>query len=132
MKKIILLSSMIVLSHTLIFAQKSDTAGVKKEMTKEEKAAQKAKQEADLLEAFKEAGLSEAQITSCKDAIAAAGKKSSELKKNQALTEDEKATAKKVISDEKNAQLKQIMGDDAYRKYNAARKRQKEAAGKSE
>lgn len=106
------------------YAQTDTTA--KKELTKEEKAALKAKQEADLNEAYKEAGLTDAQIASCKEAIAEASKKSSELKKNAALSEDDKTAAKKIINDEKNNKLKTIMGEEAYKKYNAVRKRQKE------
>ena len=128
MKKYLCLFLIVTATSNFAMAQ-TETVAKKPELTKEEKAALKAKQEADVMEAYKEAGLSEEQISKCKDAVAEANKKSNELKKNNALTEEQKTAAKKVISDEKNATLKAIMGADAYKKYNAARKRQKENAG---
>ena len=92
---------------------------------KEEKAALKAKSEAEVMQAYKDAGLSDTQIAACKDVVATSNQKSNELKKQTTLTDDEKATAKKIISDEKNAKMKEIMGEDGYRKYNATRKSQK-------
>ncbi len=129
MKKMIMLSLVLMTATMSSFAQTAkDTTAPKKELSKEEKAALKAKQEAETMEAYKEAGLTDAQIASCKEAVAAANQKSNELKKKEGLTEDEKTAGKKLISDEKNAKLKEIMGEDAYKKYNAARKRQKEAS----
>ena len=126
MKKIIF-TFFALMTFTLVHAQ-TDSTKASRELTKEEKAALKAKQEADVMEAYKEAGLSDEQIARCKEAVQSANAKSNELKKKSELTEDEKAAAKKIISDEKNATLKSIMGEDAYRKYNAARKRQKASA----
>ena len=94
-------------------------------VSKEEKARQKAQQEQDLADAFKAAGLSDAQITSAREALDAASKANRELKANTSLSDEQKEEAKKKISDEKNARLKEIMGAEAYRKFNAARKEQK-------
>ncbi len=115
---------MAVLMSTVSFAQTADTT-VKKELTKEEKAALKAKSEAEVMQAYHDAGLSDAQIAACKDVVAAANQKSKDLQKQTALTDAEKTAAKKVISDEKNAKMKEIMGEEGYRKYNATRKSQK-------
>ena len=115
---------MAVLMSTVSFAQTADTT-VKKELTKEEKAALKAKSEAEVMQAYKDAGLTEAQIAACKEVVAAANQKGKELQKQTSLTDAEKAAAKKVISDEKNAKMKEIMGEEGYRKYNATRKSQK-------
>ncbi len=117
-----LMASLMV--SAISFAQTKDSAQTK-ELTKEEKAVLKAKNEADVMQAYKDAGLTDAQIASCKEVVNAANQKSNELKKQTSLTDEEKAAAKKIISDEKNAKMKEIMGEDGYRKYNATRKAQK-------
>ena len=124
MKKtfVMLMASLMV--STFTFAQTADSS-YKKELTKEEKTALKAKSDAEVMQAYKDAGLSDALIAACKDVVATSNQKSNELKKQTTLTDDEKATAKKIISDEKNAKMKEIMGEDGYRKYNATRKSQK-------
>lgn len=127
MKALTLATALLITSSTT-FAQTTDTTIVKKELSKEEKAAQKAKSEADLMEAYQAAGLTEAQIASCKEAIADANKKTGEIKKNSELSDADKETAKKAIADQKTARLKEIMGEDAYKKYNAVRKKQKDAS----
>ena len=76
---------------------KKDSIAPKKELTKEEKAAQKAKYEADLMEAYKEAELSDQQITDVKAAIGEANKKSNELKTNTALSEEDKKTIEEAV-----------------------------------
>jgi hypothetical protein len=124
MKKIILMLLASLMVSTFTFAQTADTTA-KKELTKEEKAALKAKSEAEVMQAYKDAGLSDAQIAACKDVVAAANQKSKDLQKQTALTDADKTAAKKVISDEKNAKMKEIMGEEGYRKYNATRKSQK-------
>jgi hypothetical protein len=128
MKKIIT-SIALILFTGVCFSQAAnkDSIAPKKELTKEEKAAQKAKYEADLTAAYKEAELTEEQIASVKSVIDEANKKSNELKNNAALSEEDKKMAKKVITDQKNAKMKEIMGEDKYRKYNEVRKKQKAA-----
>lgn len=91
----------------------------------------KEKQEADLTEAFKYAGLSDAQITAVREALDAAGKASKDLKANTALTEEQKLEAKNKINADKNVRLKEIMGADAYSKWNDIRKQQKTRAGQT-
>ncbi len=107
---------------------KPATPPAKVEMSKEEKAGYKAKQEADLQEAFKGAGLSEEQIKGAKEIMAEASKKSNELKANDKLSDMEREAAKKLINDEKNGKLKALMGEDKYKMYSEIRKKQKEAA----
>ena len=128
MKKIITLPIFILLiSVCSAQSVNKDSVTPKKELTKEEKAAQKAKYEADLMAAYKEAELSDEQIANVKSSIDEANKMSNELKNNAALSEEDKKIAKKVITDKKNAKLKEIMGEEKYRKYNEVRKRQKAA-----
>jgi hypothetical protein len=124
MKKAILILLVSLTVSTFTFAQTVDTTA-KKELTKEEKAALKAKSEAEVMQAYHDAGLTDAQIAACKDVVAAANQKSKDLQKQTALSDADKAAAKKLISDEKNAKMKEIMGEEGYRKYNATRKSQK-------
>jgi Spy/CpxP family protein refolding chaperone len=124
MKKILVMLMASLMVSAITFAQTKDSAQTK-ELTKEEKAALKAKSEADVMQAYKEAGLTDAQIASCKEVIDASNKKSNELKKQTTLTDDEKVAAKKIITDEKNAKMKEIMGTAAYKKYSDVRKAQK-------
>lgn len=124
MKKTFVTLMVSLLVSTFAFAQTADTTH-KKELTKEEKAALKAKNDAEVMQAYKEAGLTDAQIASCKEVIDAANQKSNELKKNTALTDEQKSAQKKLITDEKNAKMKEIMGVAAYKKYSDVRKAQK-------
>ncbi|MDB5253158.1 MAG: hypothetical protein JWP27_2327 [Flaviaesturariibacter sp.] len=109
-------------------AASASTETAKPALTKEEKAKIKAQQEQDLAEALKKAGLSDTQQQAVREALDAANKLNNELKANTALTDEQKAEEKKKISDNKNAKLKEIMGEDAYRQYNAIRKEQKAKA----
>lgn len=133
MKKIIL-STILSMTITAGFCQTTavDTTGkapaAKKELSKEEKAALKAKQEAEVNEAYKQAELSDEQIAKVKAVVTDAGKKSTELKNNTSMSDADKVVAKNKINEEKNNALKEIMGEDKFKKYNAVRKKQKEAA----
>ena len=69
-----------------------------------------------------------AKIATVKSAIDQANKQYNEIKNNPALSDEDKASAKKLISDQKNAKLKEIMGAENYSKYNAVRKKQKAAS----
>jgi hypothetical protein len=116
MKKIFVMLAASLMVSTFTFAQTADTTQ-KKELTKEEKAALKAKSEADVMQAYHDAGLTDAQIAACKEVVASANQKGKDLQKQTALSDADKAAAKKLISDEKNAKMKEIMGEEGYRKY---------------
>jgi uncharacterized membrane protein len=94
-------------------------------LSKEEKAKQKAQQEQDLADAIKGAGLSDDQAKSVHEALDAANKENKALSTDASLTEEQKAAAKKQISDRKNNRLKEIMGSETYKKWNDIRKEQK-------
>jgi hypothetical protein len=135
MKKF-LLSTIALALFQIGFAQTTASVPVapatevsKPKLTKEEKALLKAKQEADLNEALKEAGLDEKQAATAKEILADASKKSNDLKANTALSETEKEDAKKLLNDDKNAKLKAIMGADKFKAYSTIRKNQKAAMG---
>ncbi|MEO7310774.1 MAG: hypothetical protein ABIX01_10260 [Chitinophagaceae bacterium] len=97
-------------------------------MSKEEKMKMKMKQEEELNAAFKEAGLTADQEKQVRAALDDAKQKSSAVKKDDTVKDEEKAAKIKEINDQKNAKLKELMGDDKYRLFNAAKKKQKEAA----
>jgi len=100
-------------------------------MSKEDKEKMKVKQEAELVAAFKEAGLTDEQQKQVREAMEASKQKNNLIKKDDALKAEEKEAKLKASNDEKNEQLKTIMGADKYKLFNAARKKQKEqdAAG---
>lgn len=134
MKKLLFTTIVLAIFSAMSVAQTTSdapavaAAPVKVEMTKEEKAAMKAKQDSEYLAAFKGAGLTDEEIASAKAIMSEASKKSSELKKNDQLNDVEKEAAKKQISDEKNDKLKALMGKERYKLYTDIRKKQKEAA----
>lgn len=119
MKKAIIFCTLFLFAAAT-YAQ--ETAKV--ELSKEKKAELKKMKEANLAASFTEAGLSEDQIKQANEALDAAGKKSKDLKENKSLSDEEKDTQKKAINDEKNAKLKEIMGDK-YKAWNEIRKTQK-------
>lgn len=122
MKKVLFILCSLFAFATITNAQTADT----KTQTKEEKQKAKEKKEAAFEAAFKEAGLTDQEIELAKAAMQEASEKSNTVKKDASLSEDEKATKLKEISDAKNSKLKEIMGSK-YKAYSAARKKQKEA-----
>jgi hypothetical protein len=94
--------------------------------SKQEKADMKAKQDQQLNDALQELKLTDDQATQVKQALNDALKKSNDLKKDTSLSDDARAAKKDEINSEKNDKLKQIMGPDKYRQWNAIRKRNKE------
>lgn len=100
----------------------------KPQLSKEEKAKLKQKQEDELNAAFKEVGLTEEQIKQYKEVTVEANKKSNAVKSDATLTDEQKEAKRKEINSEKNDKLKEIMGADKYKQFNAIRKKQKEAA----
>ena len=125
MKKVSILlvaTFMFVLGAT---AQTTDNG--KKVLTKEEKAAIKAKKEADEVALYKELAITDEQIAKVKEVNLDANTKSNTLKADTKLTDAEKEAAKKIITDTKNAALKIILGDEKFKQMGIIKKRQKEA-----
>ncbi|HMO63233.1 MAG TPA: hypothetical protein PKC39_14205 [Ferruginibacter sp.] len=119
MKRLLLICSLFVFAVT---ASAQDVAKV--ELSKEKKAELKKMKEANLSASFEEAGLTNEQIKQARTAMEDATDKSNDLKANKKMSDEEKAEKKKAINDEKNAKLKEIMGDK-YKPWNEIRKRQK-------
>ncbi len=131
MKKVFATFAFVGLFTSAINAQQATAASTdaaKPQMSKEEKAKQKQKNDEDMAAAFKEAGLTEEQIKQVKDANVEATKKGNEVKKDATLTEEAKAEKLKEINKEKNDKVKAIMGEEKSKLFNAIRKKQKAAA----
>lgn len=109
-------------------ATSAETTAAKPQISKEERAKLKQKQEEEMAAAYKEVGLTDEQIKQVKEANAEAAKKSAEVRKDATLSEEAKAEKLKAISTEKNNKIKEIMGKDKYKQFNEIRKKQKAAA----
>ena len=131
MKKVI--ATMILAGFVSIasFAQTAPAAQETKDkpkMSKEEKAKIKAKQEEEMNTLLKDVGLDEGQKTKVLAILAESKEKSGAIKKDASITEDDKKTQLKTINDDKNARLKEIMGEEKWKHFNELKKKQKEAS----
>ena len=106
-------------------AQQADA--VKPKMTKEEKAQQKQKDDDNKAAAYKEVGLTADQIAKVTDANTEANKQNGEIRKDATLADDAKKAKLDEISKAKNEKIKEIMGADKYKQFNAIRKQQRQA-----
>jgi hypothetical protein len=100
----------------------------KKEYTKAEKEAMKAKKEADLVEAFKRADLTDEQQKKAREVLDATNEKSKAVKTDLKLTDEEKKAKSEELKKEKNEKLKEVMGEFKYKAFTQAQKVQREAA----
>ncbi|MES2431858.1 MAG: hypothetical protein V4556_13070 [Bacteroidota bacterium] len=116
-----------LITTTLFIGAFAISAFAQSGLTKEEKAAQKIKKEADLVSALTETGLTADQQNLVRLTLKEAEDKSKEIKTDDALTEDEKAAKKEEVNSAKNDKLKQIMGAEKFKTWSAIRKKQKEA-----
>jgi len=99
----------------------------KPKLSKEEKAKVKAKQEEEQTALLTEAGLDADQQKKVAETLAQAKDKAGVIKKNDAIAADDKTAQLKVINEEKNAKLKEIMGEEKWKHYNELKKKQKAA-----
>jgi len=127
MKKIFLTAIAIC---SLTIATQAQT-GTDSTVSKEDKAKMKAQREQEVNDAIKELQLTDDQAAKVKDVLSDAAKRGSELKKDETLSEADKAAKKEEINNEKNDKLQQIMGADKYKQWNAIRKRQKEQSNQT-
>ncbi len=100
----------------------------KPQISKEDKEKIKLKQEADLAAAFAAAGITAEQEKLVREVMESSKAKTSLIKKDDTLKEEDKKAKLKEANDEKNEKMKEIMGADKYRLYNAAKAKQKEEA----
>lgn len=122
MKKLLLACSLFMFAGMAVQAQ--DKEAPKAELSKEKKAALKKLKEEHLNASFTEAGIKEEQAKQAKAVLEEANKRSKELRDDNALTEEQKKAKKETLNEEKNAKLKEILGDQ-YKAWQAIRKQQK-------
>lgn len=116
----------VCLSFTAAVAQeKSDKAPQEKTMSKEEKAAAKAKKEADLQEAFKTAGLTADEQQKYKVIVDESAALNKAVKADASLTDVEKMAKAKENTKARDAKLKELLGEPKYKALKDIQKAQK-------
>jgi hypothetical protein len=117
------------LSFTAATAQEkvADKAPQEKTMSKEEKAAAKAKREADLQEAFNKAGLTADEQQKTKTILEESAALNKTVKADASLSDDQKMEKAKENTKARDAKLKALLGDK-YKTLKDIQKAQKEAA----
>lgn len=96
-------------------------------MSKEDKAAAKAKKEADQLETFKTAGLSTSEQELVKTSYANRSANTKVLKADASLREDDVKAKAKEFSTAEDTMLKEKLGAAKYNAFKDAQKAQREA-----
>ncbi len=99
----------------------------RKMMSAEEREAMKVKQEAELVEAFKRADLTDEQQIKARAVLDEARAKGRETNMNQELSMEDKQAKNKEINIKRDAQLMEIMGEPKFKAYQQIRKAQREA-----
>jgi len=114
-------------AFTGVQAQETNKAPQEKTLSKEEKAAAKAKKEADLMEAFKTAGVTDEEqqkYRAISEESSAFGKA---LKADTTLSDEEKAEKSKEYGKVKEGKIKELLGVEKYKALKTVQKAQKEA-----
>lgn len=121
----------VCLSFTAATAQEkvADKAPQEKTMSKEDKAAAKAKREADLQEAFNKAGLTADEQQKTKAILEESSVLNKTVKADTTLSDDQKMEKAKENTKARDAKLKDLLGDK-YKTLKDIQKAQKVAAGK--
>lgn len=127
-----LLTTIIAIGFAFTGVQAQEKEAVKapqeKTMSKEDKAAAKAKKESDLLEAFKTADISDAEqikVRAIMEENSAFGKT---LKADATLSDEDRKAKNKEYYKISNEKLKELIGPDKYKTFKDVQKAQKEAA----
>lgn len=123
----------VCLSLTAAVAQEkpADKASQEKTMTKEEKAAAKAKKEANLVDAFNQAGFSPEEQQLYRTSGLDRSNYVKKLKEDTALNDDERKAKAREFSVEEDTKLKEKIGAKKFKAFKDAQKAQREAAGQS-
>lgn len=129
MKNLLTTLFAVCLSFTAAVAQEkaSDKAPQEKMMSKEDKAAAKAKKEADLQEAFKTAGLTAEEQQKFKAIVDETSALNKTIKADTSLSDDEKMTKSKENTKARDTKLKELLGEAKYKALKDVQKSQKEA-----
>ena len=105
----------------------ADKASQEKMISKEDKAAAKAKKQADLQEAFNKAGLTSDEQQKTKTILEETGALNKTVKADASLSADQKMEKAKENTKARDAKLKNLLGDK-YKILKDIQKAQKEAA----
>ena len=118
----------VCLSFTAAVAQEkvADKTSQEKMMSKEDKAAAKAKKEADLQEAFNKAGLTADEQQKTRTILEETSALNKTVKTDSSLSDDEKMEKSKENTKARDAKLKDLLGDK-YKVLKEVQKAQKEA-----
>lgn len=128
MKKLLTTLFLVGLSFTAAVAQEkaTDKTSQEKTMSKEDKAAAKAKKEANLQEAFKTAGLTADEQQKTRAILDEASALNKTVKADASLSDDEKMEKSKENNKARDAKLKDLLGAK-YKALKDAQKAQKES-----
>lgn len=126
-----LLTTIIAIGFAFTGVQAQEKEVVKapqeKTMSKEDKAAAKAKKESDLLEAFKTAGVTDEEQQKVRAIMEESSAFGKALKADSSLSEEEKTVKSKEYGKAKDARLKELLGAEKYKAFKDVQKTQKEA-----
>ena len=115
-------------AFTGVQAQEANKAPQEKTISKEERASAKVKKEADLMEAFKTAGLTEDEQQKFRSIMEESSAFGKSLKADATLSDEEKAAKSKEYSKAKEGKIKELLGVEKYKALKEVQKAQKEAA----
>ncbi len=124
MKKVLIIFAVAMSLFTVAQAQTE----AKPAMSKEEKQMAKDKKEKDLKDAFKAAGTSSSEEKQVRAILDESNEKSSVIKKDASLSEEDKKAKLAVVYAERNEAMKALMGKDKYKAFKDEQKAQKEAS----
>lgn len=126
-----LLTTIIAISFafTGVQAQEKDAdkAPQEKTMSKEDKAAAKAKKESDLLDAFKTAGITDEEQQKVRAVMSENSAFGKTLKADATLSDEDRKAKNKEYYNISNGKLKEMLGAEKYKTFKEVQKAQKEA-----
>ena len=127
-----LLTTIIAIGFTFTGVQAQEKEAIKapqeKTMSKEDKEAAKAKREANLLEAFKTAGLTNEEQQKVREMMLENSAFGKTLKENTSLSDEDRKNKNKDYYAIANGKLKELLGEEKYKAFKDVQKAQKEAA----
>ncbi len=130
MKKVLL--SLLVLATTLgATAQKTaikQTSAAPQSVAIAQPKMSKEQKEANLVEAFKKAELTDDQQKAARSVLDASNEKSKAVKNDASISEEDKKSKLDEVYKEKNEKLKEVMGEAKHKVFKQTQKAQKDAA----
>jgi hypothetical protein len=129
MKQLVTTIFAVCLSFTATLAQekKTDKVSQEKTISSQDKAAAKAKKEADLQEAFKKAELTADEQEKMRTIMEESSAYSKSLKSDTSLSEEQVKAKSAEYGKAKNARIKELLGEAKYNSLRQIQKAQKEA-----